>query len=265
MSKLVREVLSALNGVLPKSVTFNNYGRKWRIPNIPKSMERLMRPGREALTGDWVKKFVPTCDIVIDIGANVGQSLLLYKSLYPDAKYIGLEPNPICSSVVCRLIAINDLKDCRVFTAGIGPSLSIAELLVNNRRPDDPSATLVPDCHPGAASRLALPVITLPLQELIPDLELSSRSVIKIDVEGYEADVLDSLGDLADQRPVIVSEVLTEWRGNASARGVSIRRLQSWLEKNRYAIVAVGQGVVDRIVDECETYLFVPSEHDGLH
>jgi FkbM family methyltransferase len=263
MGKLKRELASAVNNAIPRFLRFQNYGREWKIPNVPGSMQRLMRPGRDALTGEWVNRYVPQADLIVDIGANVGQSLMLYRSLFPQARYIGLEPNPISSAVLCRLIALNDLQDAKVFTAGIAPAFSTAQLLVNPRRLDDPSATLVPQCHEAAVARLAVPIITARLQDLVPGIALSTSSVIKIDVEGFEADVLESLGDLVEGRPVIVSEVLAQWSGDDAARALLVRRLHAWVDANRYAIVAVGHGAIERLSRDWESYLFVPAELEG--
>jgi FkbM family methyltransferase len=262
MGKWKREILSVINGVIPQSVVYENYGRTWRIPNVPDSMERLMRPGRDALTGKWVNGLVPNADLIIDIGANVGQSLMLFKSVYPDAQYIGLEPNPVCSAVVCRLIALNGLEDCRIYTTGIGPSLSTGELLISRGHMDDPRATLVADYRPGAAACRSLPIISMRLQDLVPGLALSSQTIIKIDVEGYEADVLESLGDLVGQRPVIITEVLPERAGDNPAGDLVITRMHDWVARNNYVIVAIGQGAVEHIHRSCEAYILMPSELD---
>jgi FkbM family methyltransferase len=260
MTRLIREFFSAINSALPKSLTFRTGGQVWKIPYVSRSMDRLMRPGRESETGEWVKRFLPNADVIIDIGANVGQSLIQYRSLYPDAEYIGFEPNPVSSSVIVRLIAMNGLKRCKVFTVGVGPEFRTLELLIDANRLDDPTATVVADCHPEAASRIALPIVISPIQHLVPDLKLSTNTLIKIDVEGYEVDVLESLGDLVDHRPTIVSEVLTEWRDAPEARELYVQRMHAWLDGHNYSIVAIGQGEVDRINDKFGMYLFVPSE-----
>ena len=261
MTRLIREFFSAINGVLPKSLTFRTGGQAWKIPYVSRSMDRLMRPGRESETGEWVKRFLPDADLVIDIGANVGQSLIQYRSLYPDAEYIGFEPNSVSSSMIVRLIAMNNLKRCRIFTIGVGPEFSTQELLIDANRLDDPTATVVKDCHPEAASRVALPIIISPLQHLLPDLELSPNTLIKIDVEGFEVDVLESLGDLADHRPTIVSEVLTKWHDASEAHELYVQRIHAWLDRHDYSIVAVGHGPVERISGESGMYLFVPLEN----
>lgn len=260
MGKLKREFFSVINGVLPKSLTFRNYGRSWKIPNVPKSMDRLMRPGRELMTGEWVRDIVPDANLIIDIGANVGQSLVLYRSLYPAASYIGFEPNPVCAAVLCRLIALNELRDAQIYTVGISTSFGAGDLMVNRSRMDDPSATLVLDCHTDAESRMSVPGITGPLRMFMPDLEVSSRTIIKIDVEGFEADVLESLAEIAEQRPVIVSEVLASWAGGKNSRERLNSRLQDWITRHRYSIVAVGHGQIEEIDPGWEAYIFVPAE-----
>ena len=68
-------------------------------------MDRLMQPGRESETGEWVRRFLPNANYIIDIGANVGQSLIQYRSLYPDAEYFGgwlprLQAVPVCCNIV---------------------------------------------------------------------------------------------------------------------------------------------------------------------
>jgi FkbM family methyltransferase len=259
MANLKRELLSAVNGLLPASVSYDNYGRRWKIPNVRRSMDRLMRPGRDALTGVWVRKYVPSADLIVDIGANVGQSLILYLSLYPEARYVGFEPNPISSAVLCRLIALNELADARAYTAAIGPTFRTMDLFVGRRRPDDPSATLVAGCHADIENRSAVAAIAAPLQDLVPDLELSSRSIVKIDVEGFEADVLESLGDLAQARPVVVSEVLPQWADDR-ARKNAVRRVHDWVRGHGYSIVAIGHGAVESVALDWHRYLFVPAE-----
>ncbi|MBK7626701.1 MAG: hypothetical protein IPJ16_05790 [Bacteroidales bacterium] len=57
---------------------------------------------------------------VIDVGANIGQTLIKIKSIDKEINYLGFEPNPVCVNYLyIRLLIETILKHAIVFPAGI--------------------------------------------------------------------------------------------------------------------------------------------------
>src|SRR5919205_552723 len=49
---------------------------------------------------------------LVDVGVNIGQTLLKLRSIARDAPYVGFEPNPFCIQFVNELIALNGFDRC---------------------------------------------------------------------------------------------------------------------------------------------------------
>jgi len=64
----------------------------------------------------------------IDVGANLGQTLIKIKSVNQGIRYIGLEPNPICVSYLLELIKNNKFEKCEILPIGISNKNSLVKL-----------------------------------------------------------------------------------------------------------------------------------------
>ena len=51
---------------------------------------------------------------VVDVGANLGQTLLKVKRLDRRARYVGFEPNPWCVVYMEELVRVNRLEHCSI-------------------------------------------------------------------------------------------------------------------------------------------------------
>jgi len=253
MQKVKRELLAALNFAVPSALTTTQFGKRWVIPNVPRSMDRLMRGRRDLDIASFCRKHLPNVDQVVDIGANVGQSLILFRSLYPECTYIGFEPNPVCSAVVTRIIALNKLRDCTLITGGIAKSFGTLPLYVGTKHLDDPTATLVTTCHDQSVERSEITVIAGPLGAFVPGIQIDSRTLIKIDVEGFEADVIESLDEFGARRPTILFELLESWSDDG-ARREALARIESWKKKHHYRLFRTDTGESGEPTPECGVY-----------
>lgn len=254
--KLKREMLMALNACLPRSIGVTNYGNRWRIPFAGRSTARLMRFGRDAAIAQTLSNMVPTPNLILDIGANVGQSLILYRSYFPNARYLGFEPNPLCSALVTRIIAENHLSNAAVITAGIAAQSGILPLHIARSHLDDPTASLHEGCH-AQKDRQDMPVVVGPLRTWAPDLSIDATTIIKIDVEGYEADVLESLREDISGGPIIVLEVLAHWH-DAKRRLELIDRITSWMKCTGYQALSARTEQPSDFIPHEENYILVP-------
>jgi tRNA G46 methylase TrmB len=58
--------------------------------------------------------------IFLDVGVNVGQTLLKIKSIKKEIEYYGFEPNSACNYYLQALIKANKLSNCHLFPVGFG-------------------------------------------------------------------------------------------------------------------------------------------------
>ena len=64
----------------------------------------------------------------IDVGANIGQTLLKLRSVSSKINYIGFEPNPICVNYISKLIEENNFSNTQIIPSGISDKNEIGVL-----------------------------------------------------------------------------------------------------------------------------------------
>ena len=150
----------------------------------------------------------------VDVGVNLGQTLLKVKTLRPDAPYVGFEPNPVCVRYARDLVAANGFSECTIAPFGLSERAGVIPLFA---RPDDiadSAATLVPGMYTTQTAWVQTPVAVLPGDAALLALGIDRIGVIKIDVEGGELEVIRGLeGVLAASRPIVLCEILPTYSG----------------------------------------------------
>lgn len=144
----------------------------------------------------------------IDVGVNLGQTLLKVAAIAPEREYVGFEPNPACVAYVEKLVAANGLTTCIVVPVGLARQTGILTLSVYGNDADS-SGSLIPDFRPTktVSGRKFVPVFSV--GDLPEGIIPAAVALIKIDVEGAELSVMEGLRPLIeDQRPLLVMEVL---------------------------------------------------------
>lgn len=155
--------------------------------------------------------------VFVDVGVNLGQSLLKVKTLRPATRYIGFEPNPICVAYVRRLAALNGFDDVLVAPFGLADRAAVVPLFARDDDAADSSATVVPGLYSTQASWGQTPVALLPGDEALASLKVDRVGTMKIDVEGSELEVVRGLtATIARDRPPIVCEILPTYSGSGS-------------------------------------------------
>ena len=143
----------------------------------------------------------------VDAGVNVGHTLVKVKAIDPDREYIGFEPNPHCLRYTQQLIAANRFTRCIVVPVGISNRTGIMRLFMNHDA--DPSATIVDGFREPDRYARSVPVPVFVGDEVLDTLGIGQVSVVKIDVEGGELDVMEGLRrTLRRSSPYVFCEVL---------------------------------------------------------
>lgn len=130
--------------------------------------------------------------VVLDIGANVGFATLYVKLLYPGAVVHAFEPDPAAVAMLRRNVARNGLRDVHVHAAAVSDAAGTAEFYVDSR-PGELTMGLLPQRLAGRES-VVRRVPTVALADVLAGLAAGARiGLLKMDIEGYEAEVLASL------------------------------------------------------------------------
>ena len=160
------------------------------------------------LTSNWldslIRQFVNENNkTFIDVGVNIGQSLLRLKTLKPATEYLGFEPNSTCTSYAQQLVKLNRFNNCTLQNCALSQKTQIMEL--EKTFVDDSRASVIASLRPAYFSSkesiLALNYDSFYLERKI--------SFIKIDVEGGELEVLQGMKEsIMKHEPLITCEVL---------------------------------------------------------
>jgi FkbM family methyltransferase len=164
----------------------------------------------------------------VDVGVNLGQSLLKVKTLRPSTPYVGFEPNPICVAYVRRLISENAFEHTVVAPFGLSDQAATVPLFSRQDDEADSSATVVRGLYSTQAQWAQTPVAVLEGDEALASLNVGRVGVIKIDVEGAELEVVRGLKKtIAAFRPAVVCEVLPTYSGRDGRRAFRQPRIDA--------------------------------------
>ena len=144
----------------------------------------------------------------IDVGANVGQTLLKVRALSSDVPYIGFEPNSACVFYLSRLATLNGFKKTAIIPVGLFNRDCLLELDFYTESMVDSAASTTQHFRPNQAvyRKEFVPVFRFDGCKTIPFDEIG---VIKVDVEGGELEVLEGMQEtISVFRPFIIVEVL---------------------------------------------------------
>ena len=82
----------------------------------------------------------------VDIGVNLGQSLIKLRSLDQKRQYIGFEPNPSCVFYVEKLIKVNSFENTLVIPVGLSDKTDVLHLnLYSENNSVDSSGSIIKD------------------------------------------------------------------------------------------------------------------------
>jgi FkbM family methyltransferase len=190
------------------TATFSINGVPFRIPVI-KGVGYQNVFMTEMWMVEVIKRLLPLKPgAFVDIGANIGQTLLKLRAVSRDTPYLGLEPNPACASYVCEIIRANRFDHTTLVPVGISDARAILELdFFAEGNQTDSGASLVkdPEFRPGHPVVFRQPVPVFPYEDVSTFLRGTPPCLVKIDVEGAELQVLDSMQEtIRAHRPLIL-------------------------------------------------------------
>ncbi len=184
-----------------------------------------------------VNDLIARDSVVLDIGANIGLTAALLSSIAVDGRVLAFEPDPQTFEFLQQTIAANNMHWCTPYQFAFG---SQAGTLAFMSDPHDSTGNrLVPDGVALGGSNGEVAVKRL--DDFLIELDLSRLDFIKMDVEGFELDVLKG-----------ATETLLKFRPKL------------FLEFNSFTLIAFGnQNPRDLLAFLHSTFPYVYQFHNG--
>lgn len=143
--------------------------------------------------------------VVVDVGANIGASVLFFKSRFPDARVYAFEPVPSNFEILKRNAA--ELPGVSLHMEALGEADGELELIHSGNASNEggwgfeqPAGELS-----GREQRIRVPISASGRR--LAELGVREIDVLKLDTEGSEAPIVRGLGPLLGRTRVILGEL----------------------------------------------------------
>lgn len=125
---------------------------------------------------EWLEINNP--EIIIDLGAHIGDTALYYHTLYPEAKIIAVEPDP---NLFNRLVInVSKIKNIVPVNAGVTGQTGFGVLNISKR------SSLSGSVIKRSKTDNTVAINTLSLDDLLLQNNIVKADLIKFDIEGAE-------------------------------------------------------------------------------
>ena len=195
MLRLLKDVFAVHLAWRPFETTATTRdGLRMRISFPDQIQERIYLFGVwEPVITRFVKSRLKPGDLFVDIGANVGYySLLAAKLVGPEGHVIAIEASATIARTLEQNIALNRLTNVEVVRAAVADRRKTVPMFAAAARNSGQSTTIASTAH-RRGYRLEAQIEAYPLHELIDFERLRRARLIKVDVEGAEAQLFDGI------------------------------------------------------------------------
>ncbi len=151
--------------------------------------EDMTISGEKFVLEEIVKTCTESDDVLIDVGANVGEYSRALLSLFPDSRILSFEPNPI---------TFQDLKenvDTEVYNLAISTKIGQLEFYTSEEQVRSTQASFARESIPKDETVKKILVESMRLEDIFVEKEISKVGLLKIDTEGFDLEVVKSCGE----------------------------------------------------------------------
>ncbi len=212
--------------------------------------------GLKDKTRDSLYSLVNPGDIVLDVGTNIGETLLNFARLTGPGGFVyGFEPDEKNYKNVSRNIQLNDFENLHVFNLGVSDSKKTLKLFRVD--PNNRGMNRILSESEAAQFEDFTTIEVDTIDNVIADNGIAKVDVVKIDIEGYEMHALRGAKKLlATHKPKLFIEVgYTRLLKN----GTSPNEMVAYLHGFGYV---VRHSETDELIGE--TYDFSPLGDGGI-
>jgi len=194
-------ILNKFNFVLTRNI----HGKSIKVPIL----------GQTGLSNlvdveEWLYKLYKKLDLIkkgsfIDVGINIGQTLIKIKSINPETVYYGFEPNPTCIYYAHQITKINKFQNVTIFPLGLADSKNLLTLYADNEIAT--GASILENFRENFKVNFKYSIPVWDFDDI--KINLKEVAVVKIDVEGYELEVFKGMLNLLNEgRAFFICEIL---------------------------------------------------------
>jgi FkbM family methyltransferase len=240
--RLARLLLGDLHGA---AVVKDRFGFAYQVPDLrePIGFHLLINSAYEPEVQDLLLSKLHPGDVFIDVGANIGTfTIPAARRVGSSGRVVAIEASPEIFNNLKKNVAVNDVSNVELICAAAGASNDNSEFYP------------APIDHFGMGSRApqfnaaAISVPGVTLDSLVERLKLPSVDLIKIDVEGFELDVLKGASGLIEsERPPLIIFEFCDW-AEARMRNETVGAAQRFLMEKGFQIWPAGDYKSDRPV-----------------
>lgn len=190
------------------------------LPLLPKSLSVDFPFSRNACNTFvlWIHRLaLPPAAVVVDVGANHGDFARAADACFPGVRVLVVEPLPVMQRHLEGIIR-RQRKNWRLLPCALGAAAGTLPLFVDENHDDIGSLVGFSEeylkANPRARSHAEVPCEVKTLDDAVRELGVSRIDLLKIDVEGFEFEVLKgAAGILKNTRAVIVEVSLVRQAG----------------------------------------------------
>jgi FkbM family methyltransferase len=196
-----RLVLHLLNEIFTAHLAWRSYettastrdGLRMRVRLPDKIQERIYLFGLwEPAITRFVKSRLQPGDLFVDVGANVGYySLLAARCIGPKGRVVAIEASPAIALQLEENIALNGLTNIEVVRAAVADRRKTVPMFAATKNCGQ--STTIASTATQRGYRLEALIEAYPLHELIDVERLRCARLVKVDVEGAEAQLFDAI------------------------------------------------------------------------
>jgi FkbM family methyltransferase len=210
----------------------------------------------------------------LDVGVNIGQTLLKLKSIDRNFEYLGLEPNPVCVYYAERFIHLNQFPNTKIIPTGVSNVNEVVTLKYYSNDFTDSSASIIDNFRLNVLKEKHVIVLNSDVINF-----KNKISIVKIDVEGAELKVIEGIYKIISRdRPYIIIEILPVYNVESKDRLYRQNKLLEILLSLNYSIYRIIKNANDSLkeiilisdigvhsdITHCD-YLVIPNELiDGI-
>jgi FkbM family methyltransferase len=212
----------------------------------------------------------------VDVGVNTGQTLLKAHAVYDEVNYIGFEPNPSCINYIQELIRLNGFKNTIVLPVAVGARTEMLKLNFFADDKIDSSATIIENFKQDTKPDHFIFVPVFDFHLLTHFLSDKPHSILKVDVEGAEMDVLLGLSEwINSYHPLILLEILPVYNADNLSRLGRQKKIEELLlnwnykkmrisKKESVSLVSIESFGIHSNIEDCDYLLYHTSLQEKI-
>jgi FkbM family methyltransferase len=207
---------------------------------------------------------------IVDVGVNIGQTLLKIASLDKNINYYGFEPNPACYFYCKSLLNSNQINTFKIFPVGLFNKSEIVKLFGSN---DIASGASVENVIGRKNFKEIHLVPVMRGDPIFSNEKIEEINFIKVDVEGAELEVMQGCKLTVERfQPIIIMEILPVYsleKAQGKTRKERQDNLLQLMRELNYKMFLIHEKTVQlEMIDDIPVhgdmsrtnYMFIPSD-----